>query len=160
MNIRKAKLKDVSQIVDFAVDLLNHHEKFDPNYAPAKNVKKVYKKWITRCIHSNNRHLIVAEDNDNIIGYALAETSTKPPVFKLRKYGYISDMYVTNKYRGKGVAKALLKDLAYWFRNKRLDHIELTVHAKNELALNAWKKYGFEEYTSNHRIKLGKLLKI
>ena len=154
MMIRKAKLKDIAQITELALKLIKYHANFDPFYTPAKNVKEVYYKFFRRCVYSPNRLLLVAEEQNKIRGYALGETGSRPPVFKIRKIGLVSDMVVDEKMRKKGIAKLFLSELFDWFRNKKLDCAELTVHSKNEVGRKAWSKCGFETYMSKQRLIL------
>jgi len=156
MEIRKAKLKDITQIADFAVSLLKYHHDIDSYFAPAKDVKDVYRKFFKRCIYSKNRYLLVAEEDNKVIGYALGELGSRPPVFKIRKIGFISDMFVDKNFRKSGIAKQFLAKLFIWFKSKKLKYIELTVHVKNEIGNKAWAKYGFEDYMKKQRVELGK----
>ena len=152
MEIRKAKLKDIPQIVNFAVKLIKYHANFDPFYTPAKNVEEVYSKFFKRCVYSTNRFLLVAEKNSKIVGYALGELGRRPPVFQLRKIGLISDVFVDEGVRKKGIAKLFLAKLFDWFRSKKLNHVELSVHVKNEMGQKAWLKCGFKSYMSKQRL--------
>jgi ribosomal protein S18 acetylase RimI-like enzyme len=157
ITIRKVKLSDVPKITAAAVDLLKYHKNIDPYYAPAKNVKEVYRKFLKRCIHSRNRHLLVAESGNTFVGFALGETGFRPPVFTIRKIGFISDMYIAKEYRRQGIARQFLLRLGKWFKSRKLKYIELTVHTKNEIAMKAWTKYGFQDYMNKRRIKLSTL---
>ncbi len=154
MIIRKAKLKDLNQIIDFALDLLKIHEDFDPFFKPAKDARKRYYKHFKRCIYSRNSHLLVVEENGKLLGYSLGEINKRSPVFKLREIGYISDVYVTASARKKGIAKLFLKELFAWFKSKKIHCIELIVHAENDIATKAWSKCGFEHIESRRRIMI------
>ena len=159
MIIRKAKIKDISTIVQLAMELLKYHKDFDSYYAPAKNAKEVYAKFFKNCIYSTTKQLLVAEDGDEIAGYALGEISSRPPVFKIRNIGTINDMFVAEKFRKSGLAKQLLTELLNWIKSKKskypkLDYIELSVHTKNLIGQKAWAKYGFKEFMSKQRMKL------
>ena len=156
MVIRKAKLKDIKQITDYGVSLLKYHYNFDSYYAPAKNVYEVYRKFFTGCIYSKNRRLLVAEEKGKIVGYAIGEVSSRPPVFKIRKIGFVSDVFVEKNFRRLGMAKQLLLDLKRWFKSKKLKHIELTVHVKNEIGKKAWAKYGLEDHIIKKRVEMEK----
>ncbi len=156
MIIRKAKLKDINRVTEYGVTLLKQHHAFDPYFAPAKNVNEVYQKFFKSCIYAKNRLLLVAEENKKIVGYAIGEISSRPPVFKIRKIGFISDVFVEKNFRKLGIAKLFLVELKKWFINKNLKHIELTVHVKNEIGKMAWAKYGLEDYIIKKRVEMGK----
>ncbi len=146
MEIRKAKLKEVSQVADLGVEMIKYHHKLDTYESPSKNIKQVYKDYLKKTIYSSTKILLVAVDGGKVVGYALSSTRLRPPVFKDRKMGFIDDIFFIEKYRGKNFAGIFLKMLFKWFKEKGIHNIELTVHDKNELAKKAWKKYGFETY--------------
>ncbi|MFH1366813.1 MAG: GNAT family N-acetyltransferase [Patescibacteria group bacterium] len=153
--IRKAKIKDIHQIVLFALNLLKYHQNLDSYFSPVKNVGDLYNKLFRRCIHSKNRYLLVAEINNKIVGYALGETKLRSPVYNKRKIGFISDIFVDNNYRQRGIAKKFIMKFNIWFKDKKLEYVELTVHAKNNIANKTWEKYGFKNYLFMKKIKLG-----
>lgn len=152
MLIRKAKLKDVPKVTEYAIGLLKYHNDLDSYFAPAKDFKEEYRKHIKKCVYSKNRLLLVAEEDNEIVGYAMGELGSRPPIFKIRKFGFVSDVFVYEKFRKSGIAKLFLKELFKWFKFKKLQHIELTVHAKNEIGAKAWAKHGFEDYMRKQRL--------
>lgn len=156
MKIRKAKPKDIEQVTEYGVSLLKQHYDFDSYFAPAKNVHEVYQKFFKSCIHAKNRNLLIAEENGKIVGYAVGELGSRPPVFKIRKFGFISDVFVEKKFRKQGISKQFLLELKKWFKSKNLKHIELTVHVKNEVGKKAWGKYGFEDYIIKKKVGMEK----
>ncbi|MBT9163483.1 MAG: hypothetical protein DDT24_00391 [Chloroflexi bacterium] len=94
--VRKAKIKDLPRITELAVALLKYHENFDPYFTPDKDVKAVYHKFFKTCVYSPKRLLLVAEPNSEIVGYALGESTSRLPIFKIRTIGVINDMFVVD----------------------------------------------------------------
>lgn len=154
MIIRKAKLTDLPTLAKFGYAILDYHRKLDDFYAPAKNTKKIFLDYFKKCIHSANKLFLVAEENKKIIGYVLAETKNRPPVFKIQKTGFLSDAYIVEKFRHQGIIKLFLEEVFIWFKKKNIKIIELTVHNKNTLGKNAWNKYGFKVYDLKCRLEL------
>ena len=157
MIIRKAKLKDVEAISVFVVKLFKAHAAWDRFFTPSKDVDKVYREFIKRCIYSKNRYLLVAEENDKVVGFVLGELAGRPPTSKVRKIGFISDVYVEESFRRRGIGKQLLSELCKWFKSKNLQYIELAVHVKNTVGQKAWEKCGFETYMEKQRVELDKI---
>jgi GNAT superfamily N-acetyltransferase len=153
VEIRKARLKDVPELAKLAIELLKYHVKLDPDFAPNERAERIYQKFFTRCIHSSTRCLLVAEGNNSIVGYALGETTERPPVYKLRKIGY-GETFVRAKFRRQKIAQMFLEELFAWFRNKKIRNLEIDVHAKNEMGRRAWAKYGFQEYLLKLKMKI------
>jgi ribosomal protein S18 acetylase RimI-like enzyme len=68
---------------------------------------------------------------------------------KLRHKGILFRMYVSNDFRGKGIAKKLMEELIT--RVKKVDGIEqinLTVIEDNASAKNLYQQFGFETFAS------------
>ncbi len=154
MQIRKAKIEDVPRIAEMGVDFMRYLAEIDPYLTPSKEVKKVYLAHFKKAVHSGNRFLLVAEENGKIIGYALAKISRTPPVVKIGRYGVVDDVYLEKKYRGRGIAGQFLEEMYAWFGRKGISNVELYVLPKNKIGRNAWKKYGFKEYTLRLRKKI------
>ncbi len=146
MNIRKAKVKEVPKLAKLGVELIKYHHELDPFFAPSKNIESSYKTYFKKCVYSPKSLLLVAEEEGKIVGYALGTITSRPPVFKERKIGYIDDMFVVKEYRRSGVGKEFLNELFKWFKNKKAKHTEITVHTKNFIGRKAWENFGFEEY--------------
>lgn len=154
MIIRKAKIKDSDQIVKLAKDFEKYHEKLDPYFSYAPDSAQTYKKNVQKSIYSAKRLLLAAEDHGKIIGYSLGKISTRSPIFKIRNIGVIIDMYFSESYRRKGLAKLFLKEMFNWFKSKKIKHVELYVISNNEIGKNAWAKYGFKDILLRKKIEL------
>lgn len=143
--IRKAKIKDLDEVSRLAVKLLKYHERFDKYHTPSKDAKKAFYKYFKAAVYSAKKELLVAEKNDNIIGFALGEIKKAPPVLKVKEYGLIDTIYILPYYRKKKLAKKFLEWLFLWFKSKKMKYVNLYVHPKNQIGLKAWEKYGFKD---------------
>lgn len=144
MEFRKAKLRDVPAIAKMGMELLDHHAKFGAYFLPAKNAKSLYIKHFERSVYSRNRLLLVCEDKGKLVAYALAEVSSRSPMFREQRIGVLSDAYVKKSHRRKGIAKQFLKQIYPWFRSKKIKHVELNVYADNASGRKAWRRCGFK----------------
>jgi len=63
-----------------------------------------------------------------------------------RSYLYVSDLYVADAWRGKGIAGALIEAAAAHGRALNLDQMRIGVLAANAGARRAYAKVGFEDY--------------
>ena len=58
-------------------------------------------------------------------------------------YGHMLGLIVNERYRGRGVGRALLERLIAWARNEGFAHLNLTVFPHNERALALYRSCGF-----------------
>ena len=154
MQIRKAKIGDVPRIAEMAGDFFRYLDSIDLYYPPAKDLKKLNLDYFRKNTYSSRSLLLVATEDEKIFGFALAKIQKTPLIWDKRPYGYISDMYLEKKYQRMGVADGFLLQIYEWFKEKKIKEVELTVLKKNQQARNAWKKYGFREYTLRLRKKI------
>jgi ribosomal protein S18 acetylase RimI-like enzyme len=144
MQIRKARLVDLDQVTDLSWALQKYHEAFDKGFALRKDAKRGIKRFLKRSLHSKKSLLIVAEENNGIVGFLLAILASRPPIYKRRQYGFIIDAYVSEKYRSRGASKRMLREAYSWFKKHKIKEAVLTVHTRNSLGIRVWEKEGFE----------------
>ena len=144
MQIRKAKLTDIKQVTNLCLAMQEYHVAFDEGFTLTKNAREGIAWFLKRCVRSRTKLLIVAEDDGRITGYTLAMLSSRPPIFRRREFGFIEDVFVSEEYRHKGIAKLMLEAAYLWFRKRGVSEVVLTVHTKNKLGVTVWEKEGFE----------------
>ena len=156
MEIRKATQQDLEQVVKFGVILLKQHSDLDPYFEPVETVDKVYRTFLKGCLDSEDKLFLVAENNGRLMGYAVGVIQTRSPIFKITENGFINDVFVLEEFRKLGIAGEFLAELKKWFESKRINHVELSVHAYNEIGKKTWAKFGFESYEIKKRVEMGK----
>lgn len=71
------------------------------------------------------------------------------PVHVTRDVVFVDSMVVDREYRGKGIGHLFFDKLKEIKEAKKLDGIELQVNARNTMAYEMYKKYGFTEKSIN-----------
>lgn len=143
MLIRKAKLADLEILSQMSFDLLRYHQKLNKYFTPAKDAKIFLNGFLRKCVRSKKFCVLVASSGDVIVGYGIAGLSSRPPIFKNQKIGFIYDLYVQEKYRRSGVGKIILLAMYDWFRENDIKDVELSVQAINDSGNSFWDKEGF-----------------
>jgi len=132
-----------------------HEKKIDPTYFDiSKYAKKRFVEFAKKKIENRNSRLLVAIVDDKIVGYIFGWIKERPPVFKLKRVGYISDCFTIKEFRGKGIGEKLVQRMLAWFKTKKLNYAELVVTSRNKLGLTVWKDLGFKEYRKIMRRKI------
>ncbi len=97
-------------------------------------------KAILGSVSSGDSYFVVAEKNHNserkIAGYA--------GVYIAISEAYIYNIAVRRECRGKGIGENLAKELIEYCAKKYLEFISLEVRISNNVAINLYKKLGFE----------------
>ena len=68
--------------------------------------------------------------------------------------GYVSDIYLEEGYRGKGIGKDLFDETMKWFRSKQIKEISIKILHYNNVAEIAYQKWGFKKDYTDLRLDL------
>jgi len=102
------------------------------------NTPLTLEQWRTKGIEKAGHDAslwLVAEDEDGVVGAALGERWEGGT-------GYVAELAVARRARGRGLGRALLLGLFAAFRAAGLAHAELSVHGRNRGALALYESVG------------------
>ncbi len=150
--IRKAKVKDAETLADFAMDMMKLHRGYDPVFEMEKGAHSKFLEWFRKLPRNSRVLLLIAETEGQIAGYLKANLKTRPSIYKIRKMGFIHDLYISEKFRNRGIGKKLIHEAFAWFKQKGIKYADLMVAANNETARTVYKKMNFKGYmVEKHR---------
>jgi len=156
--IRRARPADVSAIAGLWADLMRHHQKragkLSDHYALQTDAGKSWRKWLRKWMRSKDGLILVAEDHGRLAGYSLSFIKKNVPVYRIRRLGYLSDLYVADGYRNKGIGTAFFRKARAWFRWRGVKYASIAVHEINPGARRIYKGWGFLEFHHELRLKL------
>lgn len=92
-------------------------------------------------------HIIVAEENDEILGVAFFNVG-----ISLKMGGYyvwLNDLFVHSEYRNRGIAKKMLLHLIRWSEKENIRGIELETGINNSVTKHLYNSLGFYEIVSD-----------
>ena len=146
MNIRKATLKDLPLLAKQYIEYQKEEDKLASTEvgrmrSDKKSVFQDLKKFITK----PNKILLVAVDENKIIGF-LAGSFTKNQTRRIKNTGFLDEIYIIPKMRGKGLSSELKDEFIEWVKKRKngAGAIVLYVVPRNKAALKAYKKWGFK----------------
>jgi len=150
INIRKAKLKDITQILNFENDLFNSaHEimnKFTPDHFIDFKLRGDYEekllKYIKGRIYSKNDAIFIAEYKGKPVGHMIISIKKNFPIFQMEYYGRINTVFIKKEFRGRGISSKLKDEAVKWFKKKGISRISLNVFPDNKIAIDAYEKWG------------------
>ena len=142
----KSKARDELLIRDMTIDDLAavfHLGEllFTADYSPS-----MYRTWdeyeITTLFNSDSELCIVAELNDEIVGFALGTTVEKQ--HSSWKYGYLVWIGTRPGLQKAGVGKALFKEIKERMVEQGVRMVIIDTDADNKAGINFFKKQGFD----------------
>ncbi|WP_272148816.1 GNAT family N-acetyltransferase [Tenacibaculum aiptasiae] len=147
---RKASLEDLPILLDFEQELIKAERPFDETLKEGK----ISYYDIKSMILSDEVEVMVAVENDEIIGSGYARIVIPKSYFKFDKFAYLGFMYVKPTHRGKGVNKKVVEALNTWIFSKNVFEVRLDVYAENHGAIRAYEKVNFKKNLINMRMSL------
>ena len=147
---------DARPLRDCVIQLQDFERGLDPRMPSGESIADDYiREMFLQCRKFAGR-VFVCEWDRAIAGYITIHTEHVSDEIDdgPRKFGLITDVFVGEAYRGKGVGKALLEHAEFHARKKGASEIMISVLASNAQARSLYLAQGFEEFA----IKLEKKL--
>ena len=147
MKIAPASDLHVPEIVEIWKEFMDFHSDLDPFLERRENGHEHFEKYVREKIESDDSTVLVATDNNKVIGFSIIFISKHPPVLKMERYGFIDSLAVKSEYRRNGVGTAILNKIHEWFQSRDITRIQLSVLPKNKTGDSFWRKNGFRDFT-------------
>jgi len=152
VRIRPATLQDLDAIVALWMAMMREHEAFDSRIRLALNADNAYRQYVHHYITRDDAAVFVAERGNEVIAFCLAYAARNLPMFHPAQFGYLSDLTVSEPWRGRGVGSALLEATKAWFLRNGIAYIQLQVYSGNAPGIAFWRKAGFEWFVNGMRL--------
>ena len=144
MKLRPATIEDIPQIALLWREMADMHAAWQPMYELIAEPEEAYLAHIKANLAKDNYLLIVAEIENEIIGYSTLSFSKRPELFLKKLSASIEDTCVKAEYRKAGIGRQLTKELIKIARERGVELITLGVEVNNEVGNIFWKEMGFK----------------
>ncbi len=145
MKIRKAQEKDIERINELLYQVCMIHHQGRPDLFRA-GARKYSEQQLIDILHDEKTPVFAAvDDNDTLMGYAFCifkETKGDNILTDIKSL-YIDDLCVDEKFRGKGVGKALYQAVKKFARENGCYNLTLNVWSRNTSAHEFYLRCGF-----------------
>ncbi len=153
MKIRRATPKDLKKIDEIYVEGSINEGKYQFPNISIKEMKKDLdkhqssrKQGFRRYMKSKKHYWIVAENNNEIIGFGQAWIKNKDT-------GITESVYVYRKFRKKGIGKKIMNEMIKWLKKQKLKYIESSCYINNKSSTKLHEKLGFKPFLIRMRLK-------
>lgn len=134
---------DINRITQVNENITRAFSKLVPQLTGRKEYPSLEE--LERVIRSENTHLFVATEGDEVMGTLTLVFYQIPSGLK----AWIEDVIVNESFRGKGVATALLCHALHIARDKGARKVDLTSAPSRGAANRLYQKLGFEQRETN-----------
>lgn len=97
----------------------------------------------------------LAVRDGRFLGFVTAEVQTPPPIFRQVRECHVSEIFVREDARRRGVGSAMLSRIEDWGKAHDCEFLDLNVHRENGAAKALYEREGYSVERSNMRKGLG-----
>ncbi len=154
MLIRAARLpEDRTAILSF-IDGMQHFEHaVEPDRRIDSSVAAEFYADIFARLEARSGVALVAEDQDELLGWSVVYRDENDIYVEAneRSFALISELYVVEQARGRGIGRALISACENWARQQGISVMMINVLRDNIRAHGIYRKAGFETYYTGLR---------
>lgn len=145
MNIRPAAPADVPNVVPMVQRLAAFLAQEDrAKYEPLPSLGEMYHSWLTARATDPQCVFLVAERQAGVlVGFLIGGIEREIPIYRLREYGFIHDLWIEPDYRNEGVARQMVSLAVERFAALAVRQIRLDVLICNDPARKLFESCGF-----------------
>ena len=158
MEIRAARAEDVPAVLPMVEKLCRLHESWDAaKYSFLPNIGQMYDSWLRERASHRRSVFLVAEASapTKIVGFLIGSVEREIPIYHLKEYGFLHDLWVEPEYRNEGVARQMVMLAVEKFKEIGVEQIRLDTAAKNEAARRLFEACGFRPSVTEMLLEIG-----
>jgi ribosomal protein S18 acetylase RimI-like enzyme len=154
--IRQATKADFDQVGRVFSEENRYHSEIVPGVIQVAE-PIMTQEWYSAVLDNPDRSLWVAQVDEAVIGVVLVKEMTSPddPIFCQRKYAYVDEVVVAERFRGRGIGRLLMERAEQWAMERGLGEIELNVWEANQSAIGFYEGLSYETIRRRMRRIIG-----
>lgn len=154
MIIRNFAKEDLFQVLELCREVRQHHIDILGGYFTEQDDNFEQMAFLDS-LEDENTIALVAEENEIICGYLLADIKTAPYLIAPH-IAHIGNFGVKKEIRHQGIGKKLMNSFLEICQKRNIDEIRLGVYNKNIDSYKFYENYGFEPMEQKMVFKLPK----
>ena len=145
MDIRFAAERDIPGMIELLKQVGQVHHEIRPDLFRA-GAQKYGEAELKALLADPNRPILLAELEGKVAGYAfcILQETKNDPVLCDRKVLYIDDLCVDENCRGKGIGKAIYREILRYAKQRNCYNVTLNVWCCNESAMKFYESLGLK----------------
>jgi GNAT superfamily N-acetyltransferase len=143
--IRPAVPHDLPEIIRLWRVLQVTSTNYEPRLAMNETATEWFLDYLRGQMDNREAAVYVAVGDSCVVGYVFGQVLQRPTL-QAGNCGYIADLVVQDRYRGRGLGRTLYETLRDWFHERDIEAIEVQVVRANPASQAFWRKMGFGDF--------------
>jgi ribosomal protein S18 acetylase RimI-like enzyme len=145
MDVRPATAEDVPAVLPMVRKLCELHRGWDAaKYDFVDGIEEMYRGWLTaRSTDPRAVFLVAAREGLGPVAFLIGTVEREIPIYRLKEFGFIHDLWVEEDYRHEGVARQLVMQAIERFAEVGVSQVRLDTAAANQAARRLFERCGF-----------------
>ncbi len=152
--IRRATEVDIPELARLVAALAAWEESLDPRAQFDWDGIRDAPKWLKIVLNREHHAVWVAISGGRTIGHLWVRLNRQNDRGISQSIGYISQAFLEENFRGRGLMKPMLEQAYEWFRDAGITIVTLSVLHRNWLGATAWHRLGFSDWREERRMEL------
>jgi len=147
VTIRQATDSDFDSLLELKLLCKEDEFRLSPNLKPPRETREYYAHYLRQHLAGSRSAAFVALEDGRLVAMIQARVYQAIPIMKFAQTGYLSNLYVLEPYRRRGIGTQLVERAVGWLREQGVSVVSLEIHVANRAAIDLYRKAGFEDYT-------------
>ena len=159
MDIRPATPQDVPAVLPMVAKVCAFHENLDPaKYGFVGDPERTYSRWLASRAADPRGVFFVADAGragaSKLVGFLVGTVETEIPIYRLKEFGFVHDLWVEPDYRHEGIARQMVTLAVERFAGIGVKQVRLDTATANEPARSLFAACGFRPSVTEMLIEL------
>jgi GNAT superfamily N-acetyltransferase len=155
VDIRPARDSDIPEIARMIAGLAAYEEALDPRNRFDWDSIRAAPQWLRNVLGREHHAVWVGDAGEGrLVAHLWVRLLRRHEGQLPAIIGYISQAYVDESWRRKGLIRPMLEHAYEWFRDKGVTVVTLSVLHRNWLGATAWHRLGFSDFREERRMEL------
>jgi len=154
VQIRRATESDIPELSRLVAALAAWEEALDPRARFDWDGIRDAPNWLRLVLNREHHAVWLACSDARPVGHLWARLKRNSDGAIPLSIGYISQAFMEEGFRGRGLMKPMLEEAYEWFRNLGITVVTLSVLHRNWVGATAWHRLGFSDWREERRMDL------
>ena len=146
VTIRSFRETDAPIVRDMMTRLAKQRKESSHDLVLKSEYERFFPAYMLGFLKNPDAVVKVAEEGGKVIGYAIAVRAKEPQYYRYHQVARLTDAFVQDAYRGKGVGRQLFDAIGEWAKQAQLQALEVDVFPEHKEETKALLGLGFFEY--------------